>query len=336
MKYKIIAAVTSAIMMLSAAVNFTTASAADSNDNIVKIMPVGDSITDGYINGDNGYRKYFCYFLQEKGITNFDMVGPQNGWATTAEYNWNGQTIHYDPNHAGYSGYAIQEITGRQGIRETIFGNGTNMLAEYEPDIVMLQIGTNDLLDCQLDGINDRLESLVDMILPYVSEEGQMLCLASVPDVDAILRSDWLGAYQWKLGLSPTDDPQGFADAVQNAIDDYNAFVKSLVEKKQFEGANIIFSDINSVVDMETGLYDGVHPNESGYECMGKYWADLISESYFEKGLVPPVSEYNVADLVQLQRYILGYEVDVPEKFDVNKDSEINSIDISCLRQKLY
>lgn len=108
------------------------------------------------------------------------------------------------------------------------------------------------------------------------------------------------------------------------------------MEEKQSEGANIIFSDINSVVDMETGLYDGVHPNESGYECMGKYWADLISESYFEKGLVPPVSEYNVADLVQLQRYILGYEVDVPEKFDVNKDSEINSIDISCLRQKLY
>ena len=34
----------------------------------VKIIAMGDSITHGYINGDNGYRKYFCYDLQQNGI----------------------------------------------------------------------------------------------------------------------------------------------------------------------------------------------------------------------------------------------------------------------------
>ena len=35
-------------------------------DEAVKILAIGDSITHGYINGDNGYRKYFCYGLQQK------------------------------------------------------------------------------------------------------------------------------------------------------------------------------------------------------------------------------------------------------------------------------
>ena len=83
----------------------------------VKIIAMGDSITHGYINGDNGYRKYFCYGLQQNGITNFDMVGPNNNWSDSATYDWNGTTITYDPAHAGYSGYAIQKIGSRQGLQ---------------------------------------------------------------------------------------------------------------------------------------------------------------------------------------------------------------------------
>lgn len=55
---------------------FTSAAATDTEP--VQILAMGDSITDGYINGDNGYRKYLCYQLQQRGFTNFDMVGPNN------------------------------------------------------------------------------------------------------------------------------------------------------------------------------------------------------------------------------------------------------------------
>ena len=147
----------------------------------VKIIAMGDSITHGYINGDNGYRKYFCYGLQQNGITNFDMVGPNNNWTDSATYDWNGTTITYDPAHAGYSGYAIQKIGSRQGLQETIFDttyvNGDvsgNMMEAYQPDVIMLQIGTNDVLDAQLTGIGDRLEELVDKLIPYVSGDGQV------------------------------------------------------------------------------------------------------------------------------------------------------------------
>ena len=269
----------------------------------VKIIAMGDSITHGYINGDNGYRKYFCYDLQQNGITNFDMVGPNNNWSDSATYDWNGTTITYDPAHAGYSGYAIQKIGSRQGLQETIFDttyvNGDvsgNMMEAYQPDVIMLQIGTNDVLDAQLTGIGDRLEELVDKLIPYVSGDGQVLYLASIPNIDAIERYDWLGAYEWTYGVSYKSDPEKFVATVQAAVDDYNTIVKNLVAKKQAEGAHIEFSDINSTIDISAGdLKDGVHPSEQGYAKMGQYWSNLLIETYFHGTVTPTTTPTTTA-----------------------------------------
>lgn len=269
----------------------------------VKIIAMGDSITHGYINGDNGYRKYFCYGLQQNGITNFDMVGPNNNWTDSATYDWNGTTITYDPAHAGYSGYAIQKIGSRQGLQETIFDttyvNGDvsgNMMEAYQPDVIMLQIGTNDVLDAQLTGIGDRLEELVDKLIPYVSGDGQVLYLASIPNIDAIERYDWLGAYEWTYGVSYKSDPEKFVATVQAAVDDYNTIVKNLVAKKQAEGAHIEFSDINSTIDISAGdLKDGVHPSEQGYAKMGQYWSNLLTETYFHGTVTPTTTPATTA-----------------------------------------
>lgn len=269
----------------------------------VKIIAMGDSITHGYINGDNGYRKYFCYDLQQNGITNFDMVGPNNNWTDSATYDWNGTTITYDPAHAGYSGYAIQKIGNRQGLQETIFDTtytdgdvSGNMMEVYQPDVIMLQIGTNDVLDAQLTGIGDRLEELVDKLIPYVSGDGQVLYLASIPNIDAIERYDWLGAYEWTYGVSYKSDPEKFVATVQAAVDDYNTIVKNLVAKKQAEGAHIEFSDINSTIEISAGdLKDGVHPSEQGYAKMGQYWSNLLTETYFHGTVTPTTTPATTA-----------------------------------------
>lgn len=269
----------------------------------VKIIAMGDSITHGYINGDNGYRKYFCYDLQQNGITDFDMVGPNNNWTDSATYDWNGTTITYDPAHAGYSGYAIQKIGNRQGLQETIFDTiytnrdvSGNMMEVYQPDVIMLQIGTNDVLDAQLTGIGDRLEELVDKLIPYVSGDGQVLYLASIPNIDAVKRYDWLGAYEWTYGVSHESDPEKFVATVQAAVDDYNTIVKNLVAKKQAEGAHIEFSDINSTIEISAGdLEDGVHPSEQGYAKMGHYWSNLLTETYFHGTVTPTTTTTTTA-----------------------------------------
>lgn len=285
MKRRILSACTAlcAIVTLSGVgISSVMSSAADTEP--VRILAMGDSITHGYINNDNGYRKYLCYNLQQQGFTNFDMVGPNNSWSETATYDYNGTTITYDPAHAGYSGYAIQAMSGRSGIMETVFdqtyngsdGTSGNMLEVYDPDMILLQIGTNDLLDAKGEGAPERLEELVDKIALYL-DAGDVLFLASIPEIDVEVRNDWLNAYQWTYNIpSYADDPMTYTETVERCVDEYNAAVKSLVEKKQSEGMNIRFADINSVVDMKNGLYDGVHPNEDGYACMGQYWSEQI------------------------------------------------------------
>lgn len=268
MKFRWISGITAFCLAVSAICVGTHFSAATASaEEPIRILAMGDSITDGYINGDNGYRKYFCYDMQQKGITNFDMVGPQNNWTNTATY-------------------TIQKTDGssRSGLRETIFdttyydsNTSGNMLEVYDPNIIMLQIGTNDVLDACNDGITDRLESLIDAILPYLDEDEDMLFVSTIPDIDVAQRLDWLGAYTWKYGLDYTSDPETFTAKVQESIDTYNQSIAELVAKKQAAGEKIRFADVHSVVDVQTGLQDGVHPNEAGYACMGEHWADLIS-----------------------------------------------------------
>ena len=55
----------------------------------------------------------------------------------------------------------------------------------YPADIVMLQIGTNDILSLyDLDNAGTRLELLIDKIMSYLPDDG-MLFLATIPCMDA-------------------------------------------------------------------------------------------------------------------------------------------------------
>lgn len=280
-KSRLVSIAVACIMCVSStATCLLTASAEQQiTNNKVKIMTLGDSITDGYWTG-GGYRKYLCHELAQKGYSNIDMVGPKGG--NTESFNYNGEYVTYDGNYAGYSGYAIQYMTGtetRQGILETInsdYGNGQNMIEAYDPDVVLLQIGTNDILSNYNNGITDRLENLIDTILADMDGADDMLYVSTIPDINVAERYDWL----WSYGISYSADPEGFTDAVQGSIDRYNASIRELVAEKQAAGERVAFADIHSVVDQNTDLYDGVHPNEAGYENMGSYWANLLDTTY--------------------------------------------------------
>ena len=119
-KKKGLAALLAAVTGLSSlAVGTVSAAPAAAEDTeAVKILSLGDSITDGYWTS-GAYRKYMYHDLEQMGY-NIDMVGPKGSNSNTFTYN--GQTVSYDDNNAGYSGYAIQEMTTkehRSGILET-------------------------------------------------------------------------------------------------------------------------------------------------------------------------------------------------------------------------
>ena len=312
------------------------------NGKALRIMPVGDSITDGYWE-QGGYRKYMWCFLADAGYTGIDLVGPKG--AESESFDNNGRQAVYDGNYAGYSGYAIQQMSGtenRQGILETL-QNGS-YISLYSPDIVLLQIGTNDILSAYNDGITDRLENLIT----YILDEGcGTVYVSTIPDIDVMLVSDWLWAYgdvKWNSA------PEKFAEIVQGHIDSYNSSIKKLAEKMNSEGKDVRFADIHSVVDMETDLYDGVHPNEQGYEKMGKYWADVLA-AHISGAAMPtdktepstgqPEVQYDVADLVSLAGYLLGRDQERINAgnysaYDLNINSKLDVYDLALLRRKLF
>lgn len=415
MKHRILSLLTAgctAVTMFSAAISNMTTTAADQADDPLKIMAIGDSITDGYINGDNGYRKYLCYYLQQAGIAEFDMVGSQDSWTDSVTYTVStevngipaGTTFDYDPANEGYSGYTIQTYNGRTGIYETLFNDSSNYnaITQYDPDLILLQIGTNDVLDAHNDGITARLEVLIDKIFASANSDAALF-VASIPYIDVDEVPSWVSSYEWTYGIpSYFDDPENYMKVVTSYVDAYNASIRNLVEEKQSDGYHIFFSDVNSVVNMETGLYDGVHPNEYGYACMGQLWANLIldnldnasvttsptvttttteettvtttnettateatsstiestttstettvadttatpavttvADTPFAMGDVNLDGTVNLADAVVLQKYLLGENTLLYEKYyraDLTFDGAVNGFDFAKLRQIL-
>ena len=292
-----------------------------------KIMPLGDSITYGMAD-EGGYRKYLDVALKQKGCTNFDFVGPEG--SDTATFNYHGQTLTYDDNHAGYSGYTITDLAGGwfgklNGILETM-QNG-DYIRKYAPDMILLQIGTNDVSNGYLDGSEERLHKLLDYLLENMPSGGTIF-LTTIPD---------LGASMW-----------GGGDNTAN-IASYNTLVKKVAGEYSSKG--VVFADIHSVINASNDLADGVHPNAGGYEKMGNYWAETIAPYLSGSGSVTPTltSDSNVlgdlngdgkltaSDLSLLKRGILKSDSSSSFKktADVNNSGKVTAADAEMLHDFL-
>jgi lysophospholipase L1-like esterase len=113
---------------------------AESNGG-VRVMPLGDSITDG-LNVPGGYRIELWQKLVAGGYK-IDFVGSQ----------FNGPPSLGDHDHQGHSGWTIAQIDA----------NVVNWLRATTPRTVLLHIGTNDMFS-QSAGAPQRLSALIDKI----------------------------------------------------------------------------------------------------------------------------------------------------------------------------
>ena len=219
----------------------------------IKLMTMGDSITDGFWR-EGGYRVFLCDKLEENGLSQYvDFVGSQKSGSC------------YDNEHEGYTAYAIEGFTVRGiGSRSGIAKFAPDKIKEFQPDVLTLMIGTNDILSqYDLDNAGNRLEALVDSCLEALPEGGK-LYLASIPDMDA-------------NNHTYINEKKFTVESMDGFVADYNAKVKALVEKKQGEGKNIEFCDIHGVMTKDD-LYDGVHPTTDGYKKIANFWYDIITK----------------------------------------------------------
>ncbi|GAA4469164.1 cellulose binding domain-containing protein [Phytohabitans houttuyneae] len=155
------AAVTAAAMVLTG-----PAASAESNGG-VRVMPLGDSITDGF-NVPGGYRIGLWQRFVAGGHT-VDFVGSQ----------FNGPASLGDHDHQGHSGWRIDQIDA----------NVVNWLRATTPRTVLLHIGTNDMFG-NASGAPARLSTLLDRITN--TSPGIIVFVATIvplPSADAAVRT---------------------------------------------------------------------------------------------------------------------------------------------------
>ncbi|UBF25153.1 GDSL-type esterase/lipase family protein [Kovacikia minuta CCNUW1] len=197
----------------------------------LKIMPLGDSITHGWITnldtGSGGYRVSLWNSLRNGGY-DVDLVGTRSTGPSTI-----------DRDHEGYPGYRIDQVAAIVD----------NLLVANQPDVVLLMLGTNDLLqDRSVGNAPNRLAGLIDQI--YTQQPDVQILVASLPP----------------LNYSSNDTQQ---------VIDFNSLLPDIVESRFAQGRNIHLVDINRSMGV-TDLADKIHPTASGYVKIANTWYDAI------------------------------------------------------------
>ncbi|MEU3510227.1 ricin-type beta-trefoil lectin domain protein [Streptomyces longwoodensis] len=183
----------------------------------LRVMPLGDSITWGVGSpSGNSYRGFLWNQLAAEGHAE-DFVGSgRNGPMP-------------DPDNEGHSGWRIDQIAG---IADSV-------LAQYRPNVITLEIGTNDLNGLyEVPTAPDRLSALINQIT------------TDAPDATVLVGT---------LIISNSGNEEPLRPA-------FNARLPSIVQAKQAAGKHVRLVDMSALTTAD--LSDALHPNDNGFSKM--------------------------------------------------------------------
>jgi lysophospholipase L1-like esterase len=201
-------------------------------------MAMGDSITDGWKSSDGaGYRCLLQSYLDDSGM-GYRFVGSLNKGSCTDEVFPNGGTFW--PQNEGHSGWKIADIADIESC--TIRG--------YEPNVVFLDIGTNDV-----NGGGD----------PHAAATAEENLINSIYADDA-------NVVVVVGGLIPTGTYAG-------NMATFNSDVSTWISQHPSgaNGGHVIYADMSPVRSFD--LADGLHPNDAGYDKMATPWLQALTQA---------------------------------------------------------
>ena len=203
----------------------------------VKILPIGDSITEGE-EGNAAWRTPLYRLLHEAGL----------------DTRFVGSRYTADPNlpeeqrwHCGKGGFSI-------GPDNNWLGNSNGELLDYlsvDHDVIIIMLGRNEYIG-QTDPGRASIQYWNYLNCIYHQEPDAIVYTVSVPPM---------------RGEDPTNDPINLTDGAINGL---NKDLPGIVNSFRAQGKEIYFIDIQPSVSglsySDYPSYDNVHPNAQGYE----------------------------------------------------------------------
>jgi lysophospholipase L1-like esterase len=219
--------------------------------NPIKIMAIGDSITDDCV-ANGAWRLYLQPLLDTNGYP-FTFVG-RNQSAPTGSFS--------KTRHEGYCGAVVAApgvlsypVYGYAGTDVYLQKIVADALTNATPDLVLLLIGANDIgrgRNPYQVATND-LPNLLDLI--FSNAPGANVILAKITSLgNANVGGLNYGAYYTNVSI-------------------YNAALQVVVNQRRALGQNVSLADMFSAVDFNTMFNsDHLHPNALGLQAIAQEW----------------------------------------------------------------
>lgn len=232
-----------------------------------KIMPLGDSITEGIINNGNpteanrvGYRKPLYDALIADGY-DFDLVGSRVLGSAVS---------NFDPDSEGHAGARDEEIADDVNDRIVNYTGIVQALNDDPADIVLLHIGTNDLNQNPGDTSADDVDTILTLINSWeTSANGNPVAVVLARIIDQC-----------------DDVPNNDCGVGQPAIVMFNDNVVSMAQglgtnegpdELTIVNQRAVLLDQSGVPD--PSLYGNrLHPNTQGYNRMADAWLNKLTD----------------------------------------------------------
>lgn len=209
--------------------------------NPVKVMPLGDSLTDGYV-VSGGYRTQLWQKLVSTDNDNIDFVGSSSAGPGTLG----------DKDNEGHTGWCI-DGSCYGDTTKNLMSHIDGWLASSQPNVILLHIGTNDIGGGATGATTSaRLDKLLGKI--FVDQPNVKVVVAKI------------------IAMNDTEQ-----DASRRA---YNDSIPTLVSKYQGQGHNIQILDMSTLLSYPADYTDTWHPNQQGYNKMANAWYPVVTNLY--------------------------------------------------------
>lgn len=250
-----------------------------------KVLALGESTTAAV----PGYRKKF-FELAKADYQNIDMIGP----------NSDGANLSYDGDNAGFRGKICSDL----------FKWIDTTSVNYSADIVILWEGTNDcgwgykFYENNL-SIIDELSLLVNEICSKYPDA--LIFVSSVPPMS----DDAYGEY---------NTPSGIANANVTTL---NNAMPGMINLKINEGKKVHFIDARSLLSLSEDIsFDGIHPNQKGYDKMGVLFYQAIYP------YLTSIKTGNENEVVVYPNPVTHYQLTIKSNSSVNEKISISLFNI--------